>query len=813
MSDKDGPLRSGSALEGALFQRFLQRLSEVREPRLGERIGAWRILRELGRGGSGVVFLAERADGAYSQEVALKWLRGDRPSLGARQALERERELLASLDHPNIARLIDGGRTDDGMLWFTMDYVDGERIDHHCRDLPVTDRVELIRDLCRAVHFAHGRGLIHGDIKPSNVMVDARGKTRLLDFGVARLKDSGDKGYGLTPGYASPEQRAGQPPTTASDIWQLGRLLESVLDDSGADRDLRAVIDQATSEPPEARYAAASELEADLTAWLKTRPVGARGGGFTYRFTRLVQRHKSASVLATAALLILVGSSIWFTWQLAEERDLAQSALKETEAALARAEDLREFLVDLFRAAEPYRPRDELPSTEELLALGARRALDEDAAAPTERLGMLLVLGEVYLALYQLEDAEPLIDAAVALGREHAEQQPLELARALELKGRLALHRLHYDEAREWLLEAEALAAGSDAGWNTYVSIREYRSHLASERLYSQRALEIIEPVYLEIRQGRQVQPRVHHRVLMRISQLYTIRNDVARALEVQNQAADLVERLEGKESLAHALVQQSRARLLMRQSQFDAAEDSLHEVLMLADRIAEHPNQARARGYLGLATLMYFTGRWEQALNLFSQGVKECAASRGLTADEHACGIYDLGRMKATMQRWGGAERYLQQARVQFVEMGPEFERWLNLNEIALAFVACHQDRIEEGDRLLAKVRARIRKEHPETPVRLSSFLTARAACRYGAGDHEQALEAIDRALKNRPPPGYVMLRSDQQILRARVLAELGRYSQAAESLDQAERQLEAVGLPEHPVIKRIHQTRQELF
>jgi eukaryotic-like serine/threonine-protein kinase len=135
MSDKDDPLRSGSALEGPLFQRFLQRLSEVREPRPGERIGAWRIVRELGRGGSGVVFLAERADGAYSQEVALKWLRGDRPSLGARQALERERELLAGLDHPNIARLIDGGRTDDGMLWFAMDYVDGELIDRHCREL------------------------------------------------------------------------------------------------------------------------------------------------------------------------------------------------------------------------------------------------------------------------------------------------------------------------------------------------------------------------------------------------------------------------------------------------------------------------------------------------------------------------------------------------------------------------------------------------------------------------------------------------------------------------------------------------------
>ncbi len=815
MSSGDDPLLPGSALEGALFQRFLERLSEVREPGPGERIGAWRIICELGRGGSGVVFLAERADGAYNQEAALKWLRGDRPSLGARQALERERELLAGLDHPNIARLIDGGRTDDGMLWFAMDYVDGDQIDHHCRDLPVTQRVELIRDLCRAVHFAHGRGLIHGDIKPSNVLVDGRGKSRLLDFGVSRLKDSGDKGYGLTPGYASPEQRAGLAPTTASDIWQLGRLLESVLDGSAADRDLQAVIDRATSEAPEARYAAASELEADLTAWLRTRPVAARGSSPGYRFGRLIRRHKAATALVAAALFTLLGSSIWFTWQLAEERDTAQAALKETEAALARAEDLRAFMVDLFRAAEPDRPRDELPSTEELLALGARRALNEDAAPPAERLGMLLVLGEVYLALYQHEDAEPLLDAAVTLGRQRAEQQPVDLARALELQGRLALHLIRWDEAEDWLQEAEALVAGSDAGWNTFASIREYRAQLALQRIDSQQALELIEPVYIEIRQGRQVQPRVHHRVLMRISGLYAMKGDVAQVLEIHDQAANLIERMEGEGSLAHATGHRRRAGLLLRLGRFADAEDSLLQALALADRIAEHPNQARARAYFSLGYLMFYTGRYEQALARTRQGIEECAASRDLAASEHTCGIHDLGRMKARMQRWESAEQYLQQAQVQLVEMGPQFERWLALNETWLAFVACHQGRIEEGTRLLTKVHARSDTARPDPPGVQAQILTARAACRYRAGNHEQALEAINGALEviNHPHPGYAMLYARRRILRALILAELGHSHQAAESLDEAQQQLEAVGLTEHPVMERIHQTRRDLF
>ncbi len=813
MSDKNDPLRPTSALDGALFQRFLKRLSEVREPRPGERVGAWQILGELGRGGSGVVFLAERADGAYSQEVALKWLRGDRPSLGARQALERERELLAGLDHPNIAGLIDGGRTDDGMLWFAMDYVAGEPIDRHCRELPVTDRVERIRDLCRAVHFAHGRGLIHGDIKPSNVLVDARGRTRLLDFGVARLKGDRGNGYGLTPGYASPEQRAGQALTTASDVWQLGRLLESVLDDNGTDRDLQAVTEQATREAPEARYAAASELEAELTAWLKTRPVAARGGGFTYRLGRLVQRNKSAAVLTTIALLVLVGSSIWFTWQLAEERDLARAALQDTESALARAEDLREFLVDLFRAAEPYRPRDALPSTEELLALGARRSLDENAASPAERLGMLLVLGEVYLALHQSEYAEPLIDAAVTLGRERSELQPVELARALELRGRLALQQYRMAEAKEWLVEAEALAGDSDAGWNTYASIREYRAQIKTLIGNPLDALNLIEPIHFEIRHGRQVQPRLQHRVLTRMSVLNAVMGDPTRALEFRNQAADLVERTEGKKSLAHAIEHRHRAELLLRLGQFDAAEENLLDALALYDRIIEQPNQRRALAYLSLGWLKFYTGRYEQAFERIRQSNDEMAAAQGRTAAEFGTGFRFLGQTKALIHRWDAAERHLRQAQAQFVEMGPEFERSLDSIDITLATIACRQGRIEEGVRLLAETHARLGEAALDTPASQSRFHEARAVCDYRAGNHQQALEAVDRALELSSEPGFAMIHVERRILRARILAALGRNQEAAQSLDRARQKLEAVGLPDHPVMARIQSTRRDLF
>lgn len=819
MSDKDDPIRPGGALDGPLFRGFLRRLTEVREPKPGVRIGPWRIVREVGRGGSGVVYLAERADGAFTQEVALKWLRGDRPALGARQALERERELLTGLDHPNIARLIDGGRTEQGMLWFAMDYVPGEHVDHHCRDLSVTERVELIRALCRAVHYAHSRGLIHGDIKPSNVLVDSRGQPRLVDFGVARIKGAEGTGHGLTPEYASPQQRAGQAPTTASDVWQLGRLFESVLDGMGTDRDLQAVIELATSEAPEARYASVSALESDLTAWLKTRPVAARDGGHAYRLGRLVQRNKPASVLAAAALLVLAGFSVWFTWQLADERDLAraeaaraEAALEETEAALARAEALRAFLIDLFRAAEPDRPRDELPSTEELLALGARRALDEDAASPGERLGMLLTLGEVYLARGQEKDAEPLLDAAVALGRERAEQQPLDLARALELKARLALRRFRMAEAEEWLLEAEPLAEGLDPGWNTYASIREYRAQLAAMRGNYHDALEMVEPVYLGIQQGREVQPRVHHRVLTRVSWLYATLGDPARALEIRNQATDLVERMEGEESLAHAMEHHSRSGLHLRLGQFDAAERNLRKALEIYDRIAEHPLEMRAVSYRNLARVNFYTGRYRQAMSQVRRSSEEWAAAQGRDSAEHEFSFLLRGLMQAYIQRWESAESSLRRARSLLDEPGAQAGPWLAMTEGLLAFVACHQGRIEEGASLLAEVHARPGAVPLDDPDLQAHILTARAACQYRADQHEQALAAIDRALETSTSPGYAMLHAERRILHARILAELGRDRQAAETLGHAQRQLEELGLAEHPVMQRIQNARRAL-
>ncbi|MBN8482980.1 MAG: serine/threonine protein kinase, partial [Xanthomonadales bacterium] len=202
-----------------------------------ERIGPYRLLRELGSGGMGTVHLAERVDGGFEQQVAIKLIRGGRGGGDVLRHFLRERQILAGLVHPNIARLLDGGETADGLPYLVMDYVDGVAIDRHCdeRRLDVRARLAMFREVCAAVQFAHQRLVVHRDLKPGNILVDREGHVKLLDFGIARLLENAAgageaaTAHAFTPEYASPEQVTGAPVTTASDVYSLGVLLYRLL--------------------------------------------------------------------------------------------------------------------------------------------------------------------------------------------------------------------------------------------------------------------------------------------------------------------------------------------------------------------------------------------------------------------------------------------------------------------------------------------------------------------------------------------------------------------------------------------------------
>jgi eukaryotic-like serine/threonine-protein kinase len=234
--------RTGGFLQDPLFVATKLEFEEEVFPRMeGRRIGAYQVLREIGRGGMGAVYLCSRVDGAFHKQVAIKIVRPALASATLIRRFHQEREILASLDHPNIARLFDAGTTEDGMPYFVMEYVEGQTIDSWCneRKLNVSERLELFRLVCSALQYAHQKLVVHLDLKPGNILVTSEGIVKLLDFGIARLlQPHGKEGaptytmtllQGMTPEYASPEQVQGKPISTASDVYSLGVVLYELL--------------------------------------------------------------------------------------------------------------------------------------------------------------------------------------------------------------------------------------------------------------------------------------------------------------------------------------------------------------------------------------------------------------------------------------------------------------------------------------------------------------------------------------------------------------------------------------------------------
>jgi hypothetical protein len=334
----------------------------------GQTIERYRIIREIGRGGMGAVFLAERADDVYQKQVALKVIKRGMDTDSVLRHFHNERQILAGFDHPNIARLLDGGTTPSGLPYFVMEYVKGLPIDEHCnaRTLSVAERLDLFREVCAAVSYAHRRLVIHRDIKRSNILVTAEGVPKLLDFGIAKILQHGDEPLGtitgirlMTPDYASPEQLRGLPVTTASDVYSLGVVLYGLLcgrspypvtgsspheiarviteteptkpstavakcDPSSKIRianpkllrgDLDNIVLMALRKEPERRYQSVEQFSEDIRRHLEERPVLACKDTLGYRSAKFVGRNKIALAAAGLVLLSLIGGIIATSWQ------------------------------------------------------------------------------------------------------------------------------------------------------------------------------------------------------------------------------------------------------------------------------------------------------------------------------------------------------------------------------------------------------------------------------------------------------------------------------------------------------------------
>jgi eukaryotic-like serine/threonine-protein kinase len=275
------------------------------DPLPGSTIGPWRVVRELARGGMGQVFLARRSDGRFDLEVAVKVLHPLLFGEEARSRFSLERRILAGLAHPGIARILDAGETPDGRPYLVTELVDGHPLPRHLEEArpSIARRLDLFRQVADAVAHAHRNLLIHGDLKPSNILVTTDGHAKLVDFGIAHRVGAPPDGSRrwLTPEFAAPEQRQGEDLTTATDVFQLGLLLRSTLEGSSPTtppppgtllEDLQWVIRKATSDDPALRYPSADALLSDVERACATYPVNARPATRRYRLARFLRRRR-----------------------------------------------------------------------------------------------------------------------------------------------------------------------------------------------------------------------------------------------------------------------------------------------------------------------------------------------------------------------------------------------------------------------------------------------------------------------------------------------------------------------------------------
>jgi serine/threonine-protein kinase len=447
----------------------------------GRRIGPYRIAREIGRGGMGAVYLGERDEAEFRQQVAIKLLRS---TSSPEHLLERflgERRILARLVHPRIARLYDGSVTDDGEPYFVMEYVEGLPIDAYAdeRRSSIESRLELFDQVCDAVDYAHRHLVVHRDLKPSNILVTTDGQVKLLDFGIAKLLADDDPSQSpvtepgfavLTPEYASPEQIAGRSVSTASDVYALGVLLYELLTgvrphtfpsrspvevartvfeqeparpstlfggdltSDAAERrgttneqlrhrlqgDLDTIVLMALHKEPERRYTSVSRLREDLRRHQEDLPVTARPNTLGYRAGKLLARHRTAAALTLLVVLSLIGGLVGTTWQ-------ARKAAREAHTA----ERITAFLIGLFRASDPNASPGVDLSARDLLDRGAERLAGELPAESATEAELSSVIGNLYVELGLYAEARPLLERALAIKTELHGETHVEMAESL----------------------------------------------------------------------------------------------------------------------------------------------------------------------------------------------------------------------------------------------------------------------------------------------------------------------------------------------------------------------------------------------
>ena len=817
----------------------------------GERLlGPYRLLEEIGHGGMASVWLAERSDGRLKRRVALKLPHAGLVRRLFDERLERERDILGALEHPNIARLYDAGVSAAGQAFLALEYVEGEPITAYCdgHRLDLRQRIALLMQVLSAVQYAHQALVVHRDLKPSNILVTPQGETRLLDFGIAKLLIDGQTreteltqigGRPMTPDYASPEQIAGRAVGTPSDVYSLGVLLYELL--CGARpyvlrRDSRGALEDAILEhepgPPSrrtitadaaarrastpqrlarslagdldtialkalkkdsaARYPTADAFRQDLQRHLDGQPVLARPDSRLYRAGKFVRRHTLALGTAAALALAVVGGAAATAWQANEARAQAQ-----------RAQAVQDFLTGMFNEAEPARAGGRELSARELLDRGQRDLQTKLAGQPRLNAELDGVLAQLYVKLNDEQKALPLAlarcDATLALDGAQSLSYGDALASLARVQSGLLRHELAYEtygRARDVLQRHARVRQGE------LLTIDAHRAFELSEMQRNREAAELLDALLPKLAShfGPHSWEFIQRKALL--SNVHGWLGERERSLAETREVEPLLDTVDPAHAVEAIYARNSMGIARLAAWQPDEAARLLRRALEDWERLVGTHTGVAVNIERTLALALGEVGQFEAAAMVSLDNVKRAVLVAG--EDNPATTLSESFGVRALIMvgRVADAEDMARRSiMADSRSSAPASMRSRDFgNRLGLALL--YDGKAGEAGRLLEESAERARHSGAAQGDVYGRTLHYLAGARVAEGRFEAAVQASEQAVEvfSHSPIGADMYVARAQLTEAIALARSGQAAHAMQLIDRADEHLQKVCKADHP-------------
>jgi serine/threonine-protein kinase len=803
---------------------------------IGSVIDKYEIVDLISHGGMGTVFLAQRVDGVYEQTVALKIVRHGMETPENICRFEKEREILAGLNHPNIARLIDGGVTDFGLPYLVMEYVDGTPIDEYCENnkLTISQRIELVISLCNAVQFAHNNLVIHRDLKPANILIDKNGHVKILDFGIAKLVedriDFEDESevtstHAVTPAYAAPEQITGNSVTTSTDTYSMGVLLYKLLvgvtpfnlNDvspfSGREKivnqeplkpslkfsqltteqrnkfsksrlvsasklfkilkvDLDAILLKSLRKEACKRYQTIDNLVEDLKRYLSNKPVFAHQGSFSYRTKKLVRRNYKQIFVAAAIILLSVTFAIFHSNRITEEKNIAQYEAMKTA-------EISSLLFDLFEANTPDQSLGETVTAQELLERGLNRA-EKLVNQPELQAQMFGVIGKVYLKIGNVSKSKSLIDKSVDIytrvyGKEHPETALAIASQALVQSsiGNYSDAEMLYDYA------LGVLEDHSGAYLNKYTdSINEQGYVLRRQGKYEE-AEEVFRKNYNLLKdQHGELNPKVVA-ALNGVGVTQFNRGYYERAENIFREVLEKRIQIYGDTHPDIAESKNSLGALLMNLGQFKEAEKLFEDAFYLRNRILGENHPKTLLTLNNLAILQRDRGKFDLSATSFEKVISKKEKRFGTNTVASAISYFSYGELLLMMERFEEANTQFNKSLQIFEDFLGDDHSFTARSKMNLGTGYLYTNKIDEAERLIQEGYDKVIEIHSENTLERAiadhqfGIMNIKKGNYQLAGLHlEKSLDAFNTLERNESARSKIVLK-DIQMLKQVALSQ----------------------------------------